>query len=59
MKREEIVIGKKVIYYSILGIESTAKEVEIVSEPWDCCGSVICKVTGVTGGVNIENLAEI
>lgn len=59
MIKEQIKIGKKVKYFSIFGIESTAKITEITSEPWECCGTTICKVDGVSGGVNIENLEEI
>lgn len=58
MTKEEIKIGKKVKYFPIFGIDQFV-ETEIKSEPWDCCGSIICRVDGVSGGVDIENLEEI
>lgn len=58
MIKDEIKIGKKVKYFPVLG-EDQFIESEIKSEPWDCCGTIICKVVGVSGGVNIENLEEV
>lgn len=59
MKLEQVMakfpVGKKVKYYPLKGIDSFRSS-EIRSEPWEVCGEVLIKITGVSGGVSIEHL---
>ncbi len=57
MKKEQIEIGKKVLYYPILG-GSERKEAVITSEPYEMCGTVCCKIDILSSVVDIENLKE-
>ena len=62
MKLEDIKIGKSVIYYHELPHSSSAPEplkTVIRSEVWHVCGSDICLIEGISGGVDIEHLEEI
>lgn len=57
MKKNQIVIGKKVWYYPILGgIER--KEAVITSGPYEMCGTICCKIDILSSVVDIENLKE-
>lgn len=58
MKRNEIVVGKKVFYHPIIGGEAK-KEATITSEVFDICGTECCMVDSVSGCVAIEALTEI
>lgn len=57
MKKNQIVIGKKVWYYPILG-GSERKEAVITSGPYEMCGTVCCKIDILSSVVDIENLKE-
>ena len=57
MKKHEIVKGKKVWYYPILG-GSERKEAVITSEPYEMCGTVCCQIDILSSVVDIENLKE-
>lgn len=62
MKKEDIKIGKSVIYYHELPHRSAAPEplkTVIRSEAWELCGSIVCKIEGIAGGVCITHLKEI
>ena len=48
-------IGTEVKYYPI-SFSSSFKETTIKSEPWEVGGSIVLRVEGVRGGVDIENL---
>ena len=48
-------MGTKLKYYPIKGIDKF-KETFVKSEPWDLCGSIVLKVDGVRGGVDIDHL---
>lgn len=52
---EKFPIGTKVKYYPIKAI-NRFKETTIKSEPWEVGGSIVLKVEGVRGGVDIEHL---
>lgn len=60
MKKEEIIIGTKVIYWAVIkadGSKHDPFETEISSEPWEMgSGHTVCKVLGKSGGVSIEHL---
>lgn len=56
MKAEDIKIGQKVVYFPYEGTLEGARETLVRSLPWECCGNMICKVEGVTGGVNVTHL---
>lgn len=55
MKKNEIVKGKKVWYYPILG-GTERKEATITSEPYEMCGTVCCKIDILSSVVDIDNL---
>ena len=57
MKKENFKVGKKVKYYPILGYPEFIVT-EIKTEPWECCCSLICRIDGISSGVDIENLEE-
>lgn len=57
MEKEEIIVGKKVWYYPILG-GSKREEAVITSEPFEMCGTVCCKIDIRSSVVDIENLEE-
>jgi len=48
-------IGKEAVYQSILGV-SELKKVTIKSEPWEVCGAWVVKVSGVSGGVDVDHI---
>lgn len=60
MKLQEIKIGTKVNYYSIItdgGTKIDKKETEITSEAWELGhGDIVCKVNDISGGVLISHL---
>jgi hypothetical protein len=51
-------VGTKFNYYPILG-RSKKEPVESRSQAWEMCGSVVVKVTGRTGGVDIDHLVVV
>lgn len=57
MKKTDIVIGKKVWYYPILG-GSERKAAVITSVPYEMCGTICCMIDIVSSVVDIENLEE-
>lgn len=57
MEKEDIIVGKKVWYYPILG-GSKREEAVITSEPFEMCGTVCCKIDIRSSVVDIENLEE-
>lgn len=63
MKTEEVIVGTKVNYYSVItddGSKLGKKSTEIMSEPWILgSGEIVCKVKGIVGGVSIKHLELI
>lgn len=57
MKKKDIIVGKKVWYYPILGFEER-EEAVITSEPVEGCGTTCCFIDIRTSVVAIENLKE-
>jgi hypothetical protein len=57
MEKEDIIVGKKVWYYPILG-GSKREEAVITSEPFEMCGTICCKIDIRSSVVDIENLEE-
>ena len=55
MKKNQIVIGKKVWYYPVLG-GGERKEAVITSGPYEMCGTICCKIDILLSVVDIENL---
>jgi hypothetical protein len=51
-------VGTKFNYYPIKGLDKKVP-VESRSQAWDMCGSVVVKVTGRTGGVDIDHLEVV
>ena len=51
-------LGTKVRYEPVLG-RGHSHATATRSQAWDMCGSVIVKVNGVSGGVDIGHLTEI
>ncbi len=60
MEKEEIEVGKQVIYWAV--IEEGSKRFDplktvIISESWELGNGIpICKIAGISGGVSIEHL---
>lgn len=50
--------GSKFIFMPAVGARG-GKVVETTSEAWDVCGSVVVKVSGVSGGVDIDHLTPL
>jgi len=57
MKKEEIIVGAKVLYYPILGLP-TKEEAVITTGPYEMCGTVCCKINIRSSVVCIENLEK-
>lgn len=32
---------------------------EVTSDPWDCCGAVLVKLKGISGGYALDGLNEV
>ena len=61
MKKELIKIGIPVTYWAIIdekGKRSNPTQTTITSEPWEVCGTWICNIQGVLGGVDIKHLEQ-
>lgn len=59
MDKEQIKMGMSVIYWAIIdekGKRSNPTQTTVTSEPWEVCGTWVCKIQGVSGGVDIEHL---
>ncbi|HBN6266155.1 TPA: hypothetical protein L3N15_004136 [Vibrio parahaemolyticus] len=48
-------LGTRVKYYPIMGLDNYVLTC-IRSEPWECCGSIIIKISGRAGAVNVTHL---
>lgn len=57
MKKKDIIVGKKVWYYPILG-DTGREEAVITSEPLEMCGTTCCSIDIRSSVVDIENLEE-
>ena len=55
MNKNEIVKGKQVWYYPVLG-ESERREAVITSEPFEMCGTICCMIDIISSVVDIDNL---
>ena len=49
-------LGAVVKYFPLLRDKDTYHQCEIRSEPWFVCGTVVLKVTGIAGCVDIDHL---
>ena len=58
MTKEEIIIGKTVYYYPILGGRHK-EEAVITSEPFAMCGTMCCEIDIRSSVVAIENLEAV
>jgi hypothetical protein len=58
MKKEEIIVGTKVWYYSTLG-DSKKEEAVITSGPCEMCGTVCCGIDIRSSVVCIDNLEKM
>ncbi len=59
LRLDQVKIGVAVLYYSWIVNEDThsdPKESVITSESWMCCGELVCKIEGTSGGVCISHL---
>jgi len=52
-------IGDRVDYHSIIGGPVTIANTAVESEPWDLCGSLVVKIEGKAGGVDIDALTPV
>jgi hypothetical protein len=63
MRKEDIIIGTPVIYWGIIkdnGERYDPKKTVIISEPWKLGhGQLVCKIKGISGGVDLEHLEPI
>jgi len=59
MRKSQIKIGTKVKYYPFENMESKATETIITSDPWECCGAMVCKIQGEAGGFDIKHLVKL
>lgn len=48
-------LGTRVKYYPIMGHDNY-ELTSIRSEPWECCSSILIKISGIAGAVNITHL---
>jgi len=59
MKVQEIKIGVPVTFYGVItkaGEKLNPVESTITSECWDVCGSTVCEIDGIRGGIDITHL---
>ncbi|HHY0551863.1 TPA: hypothetical protein ACVU5P_004182 [Vibrio parahaemolyticus] len=54
----DLLIGTDVIYYPIKGDHSKFTITKIRSEPWECGDSILIKVNGIAGGVDVDHLSR-
>ena len=61
MKKEEIKIGMPVIFYHEItnGEKLHPVKTSIRSGVWNVCGSEVCKVVGIAGGVCLTHLEPL
>ena len=57
MKKKDVIVGKRVWFYPILG-DSKKVAAVIKSEPMQVCGSTCCMIDVRSSVVDIENLEE-
>ncbi|PMS91897.1 hypothetical protein C1T06_22635 [Vibrio parahaemolyticus] len=48
-------LGTRVKYYPVMGLDNYVLTC-IRSEPWEYCGSILIKISGIAGAVNITHL---
>lgn len=62
MRRSEAKVGTKAIYWGIVGANGERLDPEktvILSEPYNVCGHLVCKVLGKSAAVSITHLDPI
>lgn len=58
MKAKDIIVGKRVIYYPILGSYKNGIEGIITHGVQDVCGTTCCWVDTISGCVDIKHLVS-
>lgn len=59
---DDLKIGQKVIYFEVMGDDGPKSEpiqTKITSECWEVCGSMLVKIDGKSGGVDIQHIQLI
>lgn len=59
MKLQDIKVGMKVDYHSIIGGPATDIGCEVMSDPWELGhGDIVVKIDRIRGGVSLDALTE-
>lgn len=60
MKVKDVIIGNRVRMVNCLEAEKYGNKIwTIVSEPWECCGSIVVRLKDKSGGFDISRLAIV
>lgn len=58
MTPDQIKIGQKVNYHSLIGRPASIKGAEVLSHPFEMAGEFVVQLEGKSGVVSVEHLTE-